>query len=77
MNLLEQTGLRLLHRLDPERAHALSLLALRSGLVPLPGSGRMAEPGLQSVTPGSGLIMIAPVSVCHQVSTMGVEPPPM
>ena len=28
MNLLEQTGLRLLHRLDPERAHALSLLAL-------------------------------------------------
>ena len=27
--------------------------------------------------PGSAEIMIAPVSVCHQVSTIGVEPPPM
>jgi dihydroorotate dehydrogenase len=34
---LERFGLSLLHRIDPERAHALSLLALRSGLVPLPG----------------------------------------
>ena len=30
-----------------------------------------------SVTPGSGLIMMAPVSVCHQVSTTGVRSPPM
>ena len=37
----------------------------------MPGSGVMAEPGLPAVTPGSGLIMIAPVSVCHQVSTTG------
>ena len=37
----------------------------------IPGSGRIAEPGLQSVTPGSGEIMMAPVSVCHQVSTIG------
>ena len=37
----------------------------------MPGSGRIAEPGLQSVTPGSGLIMMPPVSVCHQVSTIG------
>lgn len=37
MSLMEQTGLALLHRIDPERAHALSLLALRCGLVPLPG----------------------------------------
>ena len=27
--------------------------------------------GLRSVTPGSGVIMIAPVSVCHHVSTTG------
>ena len=27
--------------------------------------------------PGSGLIMIPPVSVCHQVSTTGHVPPPM
>jgi dihydroorotate dehydrogenase len=34
---MERTGLALLHRIDPERAHGLSLLALRLGLVPLPG----------------------------------------
>lgn len=37
MNLVERTGLAVLHRLDPERAHRLSLAALRTGLVPLPG----------------------------------------
>jgi dihydroorotate dehydrogenase len=34
---LEHLGITALHRLDPERAHALSLKALRSGLLPLPG----------------------------------------
>jgi dihydroorotate dehydrogenase len=34
---LERLGLAALHRLDPERAHGLSLLALRAGLAPLPG----------------------------------------
>ena len=29
------------------------------------------------VTPGSGVIMIIPVSVCHHVSTTGVRSPPM
>ena len=29
------------------------------------------------MTPGSGEIMIAPVSVCHQVSTIGQRSPPM
>jgi dihydroorotate dehydrogenase len=37
VSLLERAGLAVLHRCDPERAHALSLLALGSGLVPLPG----------------------------------------
>jgi dihydroorotate dehydrogenase len=32
----ERLGLALLQRIDPERAHALSLLALRAGLAPLP-----------------------------------------
>ena len=36
-----------------------------------PGNGVVAEPGLVAVIPGSGVIMIAPVSVCHQVSTIG------
>src|SRR5919204_4766312 len=42
-----------------------------------PGKGKVAEPGLVSITPGSGVIMIIPVSVCHQVSTTGQRPPPM
>lgn len=37
MNPVERFGLSLLHRIDPERAHGLSLLALRTGLVSLPG----------------------------------------
>jgi dihydroorotate dehydrogenase len=38
VNPKERLGLAFLHRLDPERAHGLSLLALRMGLVPLSGS---------------------------------------
>ena len=41
-----------------------------------PGSGVIADPGLQSVTPGRGAIISAPVSVCHQVSTIGQRPSP-
>src|SRR5581483_2230515 len=37
----------------------------------MPGSGVVADPGLVAVTPGSGVIMCPPVSVCHQVSTIG------
>src|SRR6476646_2211865 len=43
----------------------------------MPGSGNVAEPGLVVVAPGSGLLMIAPVSVCHHVSTTGQRSPPM
>src|SRR4051794_21067282 len=51
--------------------------SLSTTSAPTPGSGRVADPGLVTVTPGSGLIMIAPVSVCHHVSTTGVRSPPM
>jgi dihydroorotate dehydrogenase len=37
VSTLERLGLAVFHRLDPERAHGLSLRALRRGLVPLPG----------------------------------------
>ncbi len=37
MTPAERLALAVLHRLDPERAHGLSLRALSSGLVPLPG----------------------------------------
>jgi hypothetical protein len=53
----------------PARADRLGSSVTTSALIP--GSVRIAEPGLHSVTPGSGEIMIAPVSVCHQVSTIG------
>src|SRR5690554_7193371 len=43
----------------------------------MPGNRAIADPGLVAVTPGSGLIMIAPVSVCHHVSTTGVRSAPI
>src|SRR5438552_17796722 len=42
-----------------------------------PGKGFVADPGFVAVMPGSGVIMIAPVSVCHQVSTIGQRSPPI
>ena len=41
-----------------------------------PKNGRVAEPGLSGVAPGSGLMRMPPVSVCHQVSTTGQRPSP-
>ena len=44
----------------------------------MPGSGNVALPGFSvGRRPGSGLIMMAPVSVCHHVSTTGQRSPPM
>ena len=43
----------------------------------MPGSGVPAEPGFIVCAPGSVVIMIAPVSVCHHVSTIGQRSPPM
>src|ERR1700736_3505187 len=42
-----------------------------------PKNGSVALPGLVGIAPGSGVIMIAPVSVCHQVSTIGQRPAPI
>jgi len=45
MTLLERIGLGLLHQVDPERAHHLAIMALRTGLTPAPGpvtSARLA-----------------------------------
>ncbi|MGR3677596.1 MAG: quinone-dependent dihydroorotate dehydrogenase [Paracoccaceae bacterium] len=38
MNALEKLGLFALHKIDPEKAHGLSIRALRMGLVPTPGA---------------------------------------
>ena len=43
----------------------------------MPGNGFVAEPGFSTVTPGSGVMRMWPVSVCHHVSTTGQRPPPI
>ncbi|MDZ4095964.1 MAG: quinone-dependent dihydroorotate dehydrogenase [Paracoccaceae bacterium] len=53
MTPLERFGLAALHRLDPERAHAASILALRLGLAPMPGPVR--TPRLASTLAGLAL----------------------
>ncbi len=53
MSLAERAGLALLHRLDPERAHDLSLKALRTGLLPLPGP--VTSPRLRTTLAGLDL----------------------
>src|SRR5688572_6770302 len=42
-----------------------------------PGNGIVALPGFVATIPGSGVIMMPPVSVCHHVSTIGQLLPPM
>ena len=42
-----------------------------------PKNGRVADPGLVAIAPGIGVIMMEPVSVCHQVSTIGQRVSPM
>src|SRR3954453_21355338 len=56
---------------------ATGLPASSTTSAPMPGNGNVADPGFSVVAPGSGLIMMAPVSVCHHVSTTGQRPPPM
>ena len=41
-----------------------------------PKNGRVAEPGFNGVAPGSGVMRMPPVSVCHQVSTIGQRSSP-
>ncbi len=41
----------------------------------MPGNGCVAEPGFVRVMPGSGVIRMCPVSVCHHVSTIGQRSP--
>lgn len=59
MSVLERAALALLHRLDPEVAHGLSLKALQSGLAPLPGP--VTSPRLATTL--AGLNMPNPVGL--------------
>ncbi len=46
MKTIERLGLSLLHKVDPERAHRLALMAMKAGLVPL--SGLVSTPRLKT-----------------------------
>ncbi|SEW25022.1 dihydroorotate oxidase A [Aliiroseovarius sediminilitoris] len=37
MNLVEKIALGVLHRIDPEHSHSLALMAMKAGVVPMPG----------------------------------------
>ena len=54
MKRVERIGLHVLHRMQPESAHDLSLRALSSGLVPMPG-GPVTSPRLRSRLAGLDL----------------------
>lgn len=53
MSVLERATLALMHRMDPEVAHNLSLRALRTGLAPLPGP--IGSPRLATTLAGLAL----------------------
>jgi dihydroorotate dehydrogenase len=59
MSVLEQTGLRLLHRFDPETAHGLALRALQLGLAPT--TGTVTSPRLRTTL--AGLTLANPVGL--------------
>ena len=42
-----------------------------------PKNGRLALPGFNTCAPGKAVMRMPPVSVCHQVCTMGQRPLPM
>ena len=43
MKLIERLGLAALHKFDPETSHGLSIVALKSGFVPLSGQVKTRE----------------------------------
>src|SRR5258707_1334728 len=68
-------GLRITR--NPPALAGCSMPSLLTTAGSIPKNGLVQEPGLVAVAPGSGEIMMQPVSVCHQVSTIGHRPPPI
>ncbi len=60
----------------PPLPHGTSVPVSSTMAAWMPGKGSVQEPGTSGVTPGSGVIMWPPVSVCQKVSTIGQRPPP-
>jgi hypothetical protein len=73
-------------RIWPGQESAMHEIALAGAFSTLPSASTIsglhaeerpvAEPGFSAVAPGSGVIRMPPVSVCHQVSTIGQRPSP-
>jgi dihydroorotate dehydrogenase len=72
VSLVERAGLAVLHRLDPERAHGLSLLALRSGLVPLPGP--ISLPRLHTTLAGMALLNPIGLAAGYDKNAQAIAP---
>ncbi|MES2814203.1 MAG: quinone-dependent dihydroorotate dehydrogenase [Pseudomonadota bacterium] len=72
MTIVERLGLTLLHRFDPERAHGLSLLALRAGLVPL--SGPVDLPRLHTTLAGMPLLNPVGLAAGYDKNAEAVAP---
>ncbi|WBU57991.1 quinone-dependent dihydroorotate dehydrogenase [Paracoccus sediminicola] len=54
MRIIERIGVEALHRMEPERAHDLSIAALSRGLVPMPGAP-VSSPRLRTRLAGMDL----------------------
>ncbi len=72
MTPVERAGLAFLHRLDPERAHGLSLLAVRAGLVPLPGP--VTSPRLAGTLAGMPLLNPVGLAAGYDKNATAVGP---
>ncbi len=72
MSLLERAGLAVLHRCDPERAHGLSLLALRTGLAPL--SGPVTSPRLATTLDGLPLLNPVGLAAGYDKNAQAIAP---
>src|SRR5208337_16282 len=66
---IEGHGLRTISRPPCPAGTGWPSLLTTSGT--MPKKGRVADPGLVAMAPGMGAIKMAPVSVCHHVSTIG------
>ncbi|RYI29238.1 MAG: dihydroorotate dehydrogenase (quinone), partial [Acetobacteraceae bacterium] len=72
MKPLERLGLALLHRIDPERAHGLSLLALRAGLASLPGP--VDVPRLHTTLAGMSLLNPVGLAAGYDKNATAIAP---
>ncbi len=72
MSLVERAGLALLHRLDPETAHGLSLRALNAGLAPLPGE--VTSPRLRTMLAGMALANPVGLAAGYDKNAMALGP---